>query len=229
MTRCLLIDPDALARASLARYLECFAFTVKVGGTAQELQRLALAEPFDVILLDLGVSGMDGLALCRWVREQLGVPLIAMMAADDLAREASRGSSPEASGAALDKVRERIGAGLSRIAFFVVPSSAGGVGPWEYFARVVIVDTFGAPLAAGTAYVLVLHVLLLAPVALTLLGRLLLLPWTPLAPLSTFLCRKTLERQSGRVAASVVGLSAVLATSAQSRRNAMLRSWLACA
>lgn len=86
MTRCLLIDPDALSRASLARYLECFAFTVKVGGTAQELQRLALAEPFDVILLDLGVPGMDGLALCRWVREQLGVPLIAMMAVDDLER-----------------------------------------------------------------------------------------------------------------------------------------------
>ncbi len=54
----------------------------------------------------------------------------------------------------------------------VVPSSAGGVGPWEYFARIVIVDTFGAPLAAGTAYVLVLHVLLLAPVVVAGLGLL---------------------------------------------------------
>lgn len=46
----------------------------------------------------------------------------------------------------------------------VVPSSAGGVGPWEFFARKVVVDTFGVALAVGTAYVLVLHALLLAPV-----------------------------------------------------------------
>jgi uncharacterized protein (TIRG00374 family) len=49
----------------------------------------------------------------------------------------------------------------------VVPSSAGGVGPWEFFARKVVVETFGVALAVGTAYVLVLHALLLVPVVIS--------------------------------------------------------------
>jgi len=85
MTRCLLIDADAASRASLSRYLGSHAFTVRSGGTAQELQRLALAEPFDIVLLDLAppcaegdTAGLDGLALCRWVHEVARLPLIVM-------------------------------------------------------------------------------------------------------------------------------------------------------
>lgn len=82
MTRCLLIDADAASRASLGRYLACHAFTVRSGGTAQDLQRLAMAEPFDIVLLDLTVPGVqpevDAMALCRWVHEVARLPLIAM-------------------------------------------------------------------------------------------------------------------------------------------------------
>lgn len=88
MTRCLLIDPHAQARASLARYLESFAFAVRVGDSAQDLWRLTRAEAFDIVLLDLGPAeaGDEGLSLCRWVHEQLGLPLIAMVAAGDTER-----------------------------------------------------------------------------------------------------------------------------------------------
>lgn len=44
-----------------------------------------------------------------------------------------------------------------------VPASAGGIGPFEYFAREVVVR-FGASTVAGTAYALALHALLLVPV-----------------------------------------------------------------
>ncbi len=80
MNRCLLIDPDPLACAALSRYLKRFAYTVKSGSSAQDLKRLALAEPFDIILMDMAVTGMTGLDLCRWVSESLQVPLIVMTA-----------------------------------------------------------------------------------------------------------------------------------------------------
>lgn len=53
-------------------------------------------------------------------------------------------------------------------------------------------------------------VLLLAPVLVTWLGRVLLLPLRCAAPLAGWLTDKTLARSGGRVAAAVCGLSAVL-------------------
>lgn len=81
MNRCLLMDADAASRASLSRYLACFAFTVRTCGTVHDLQRLSRAEPFDIVLLDIALpaaEGMDGLAMCRWVHEVARLPLIAM-------------------------------------------------------------------------------------------------------------------------------------------------------
>ncbi len=53
-------------------------------------------------------------------------------------------------------------------------------------------------------------VLLLAPGLTSLLGRALVLPLRPLLPMSSWLVAKVLGRASGRIAASVCGLSAVL-------------------
>jgi uncharacterized membrane protein YbhN (UPF0104 family) len=46
-----------------------------------------------------------------------------------------------------------------------VPSTAGGIGPFEFFARQVLIG-FGVSSATGTAYALVLHALVLVPVVL---------------------------------------------------------------
>lgn len=47
----------------------------------------------------------------------------------------------------------------------VVPSTSGGIGPYEFLAREVV-GRFGVPAAIGTAYALVLHATVLAPVAI---------------------------------------------------------------
>ena len=44
------------------------------------------------------------------------------------------------------------------------PSTSGGIGPYEYFAREVL-GRFGVATALGTAYALVLHATILVPVA----------------------------------------------------------------
>lgn len=53
-------------------------------------------------------------------------------------------------------------------------------------------------------------VLLLAPGMTGMLGRAMLLPFRPFAPMATWLVDKVLKRSSGRVSAAVCGLSAVL-------------------
>jgi hypothetical protein len=55
-------------------------------------------------------------------------------------------------------------AGAANLAI-AAPSTAGGIGPFEYFARTVLV-VFGAGVAAATAYALVLHALLIVPATL---------------------------------------------------------------
>lgn len=52
-----------------------------------------------------------------------------------------------------------------------VPSTSGGIGPFEFFAREVVV-VFGVTTVAGTAYALALHALLLIPIVI--LGLMLL-------------------------------------------------------
>ena len=69
--------------------------------------------------------------------------------------------------------------------------------------RMVLLELFGMLGLFG-------GVLLLAPGMTALLGRAMLLPFRPFAGMATWLVDKVLKRSSGRVAASVCGLSAVL-------------------
>ena len=90
---------------------------------------------------------------------------------------------------------------------FVLPLAYLGMTPLvaEEGRETLIVLLEMAGMLAGVG-----GLLLLAPLLLAVLGRALLWPLLWFAPLPAWLCRKTIDRQSGRIAAGVVGLAAVL-------------------
>ncbi|MEC7582674.1 MAG: FtsX-like permease family protein [Planctomycetota bacterium] len=90
-----------------------------------------------------------------------------------------------------------------------------GVLPLAYLAMTPLVaeegrETLLVLLEMGGMVLAIGGLLLLAPVTLAIGGRVLLWPVARFVPLASWLCRKSVDRQSGRIAAGVVGLSAVL-------------------
>jgi two-component system, OmpR family, phosphate regulon response regulator OmpR len=68
--RILLVDDDARLAAMVAEYLAGAGYRVVIAGTgAAGLERLA-KEPFDALVLDLSLPDMDGLEVCRRLRER---------------------------------------------------------------------------------------------------------------------------------------------------------------
>jgi len=76
----LLVDDDALMRRSLAFDLARCGYHVKTASTAEDALVLARREPPDLVLLDIGLPGMDGLAAIPQFRDRLGVPVIFLTA-----------------------------------------------------------------------------------------------------------------------------------------------------
>ena len=72
----LLIDDDALLRRSLAFALERTGYQVTTAATAEDgLAQIAAVRP-DLVLLDIGLPGMDGLDALRQMRRQADLPVI---------------------------------------------------------------------------------------------------------------------------------------------------------
>jgi DNA-binding response OmpR family regulator len=67
--RLLVVEDEQTLARHLRRGLEEAAWAVDLAGTVDEAWRLLLLNPFDVIVLDLGLPGADGSELLRRVRE----------------------------------------------------------------------------------------------------------------------------------------------------------------
>ena len=84
--RVLVIEDHRDIAELLTDYLETQGAVVDYAGDGVTGLHLAVAEPCDVIVLDLGLPGMDGLELCRQLRQQArsDVPILMLTARDTL-------------------------------------------------------------------------------------------------------------------------------------------------
>jgi DNA-binding response OmpR family regulator len=76
----LLVDDDALLRRSLAFNLEQNGFEVKTAASAEDALAIIRHDRPDLVLLDIGLPGMDGLEALRQLREQDNFPVIFLTA-----------------------------------------------------------------------------------------------------------------------------------------------------
>jgi len=78
--RILLVDDDILLRRSLAFNLEQAGYTVDPAASAEDALAMARRDPPDLVLLDIGLPGMDGLDALRHLKETLNLPVIFLTA-----------------------------------------------------------------------------------------------------------------------------------------------------
>lgn len=76
----LLVDDDALMRRSLAFNLEQAGYRVNTAASAEDGLALIQRDLPDLVLLDIGLPGMDGLDALRHFQERAAVPIIFLTA-----------------------------------------------------------------------------------------------------------------------------------------------------
>jgi DNA-binding response OmpR family regulator len=70
----LIVDDDNLLRRSLAFNLEQASYRVSTAASAEDALALADRDRPDLVLLDIGLPGMDGLEALRHFRERMDMP-----------------------------------------------------------------------------------------------------------------------------------------------------------
>ena len=84
--RILVIEDDAKLVRALRRGLALEGYTVEASGDGERGLERALTEPFDAIVLDLMLPGLDGFAVCETLRlRDRWVPVLMLTALDDVA------------------------------------------------------------------------------------------------------------------------------------------------
>jgi DNA-binding response OmpR family regulator len=83
MARVLLVEDDPTIRETASMVLERFEFEVATAADGDEgLIAFRAAEP-DVALLDIMLPGLDGISLCRRIRESSDIPVVMLTARSD--------------------------------------------------------------------------------------------------------------------------------------------------
>jgi DNA-binding response OmpR family regulator len=76
MPHLLLVDDDALLRRSLAFVLERAGYQVSAAASGEDALKAADLHRPDLVLLDIGLPGMDGLDVLQALRDRFDVPVI---------------------------------------------------------------------------------------------------------------------------------------------------------
>jgi len=89
ITRILLVEDDDRLAAMVSDYLGAAGLRVHTEGSGERALDLLLREPFDAVVLDLMLPGIDGLEVCRRLRALPGaaaeVPVLMLTARGDAA------------------------------------------------------------------------------------------------------------------------------------------------
>lgn len=82
----LIIENDPTIAANLYDFLEARGHSVDAAADGLTGLHLAVTRPFDVIVLDIGLPGMDGLTLARKLRQEahVAIPVLMLTARDTL-------------------------------------------------------------------------------------------------------------------------------------------------
>lgn len=82
----LIIEDDSDLAANLYDYLEAKGHTADAAGDGVTGLHLAITHDYDVIIMDVNMPGMNGLAACRKLREEAGkqTPVLMLTAKDTL-------------------------------------------------------------------------------------------------------------------------------------------------
>ncbi len=83
MPRILIVDDEPEILRLVRDYLASAGFSVATAKTGDEALMRARMDPPDLVVLDLGLPGLDGLDVTRSLRRQGDVPIIMLTARDD--------------------------------------------------------------------------------------------------------------------------------------------------
>jgi two-component system, OmpR family, response regulator MprA len=78
--RILVVDDDAAVAGTIARVLRTEGHEVDIAGDGHLALRLARASTYDLVVLDVLLPGLDGIGVCRRLREESRVPILMLTA-----------------------------------------------------------------------------------------------------------------------------------------------------
>ena len=81
--RLLVVEDDDTIRDTVSEAMELEGFTVTAATNGQSAWELLRREHFDLVVMDLMLPGMNGLDLCRQLRQEPNPPLILVVSARD--------------------------------------------------------------------------------------------------------------------------------------------------
>ena len=83
MLQILIVDDEENLRKAVAKYAKVQGYSVEEASNGEEAVQLCRSKRFDLILLDLMMPGMDGIAACRAIRKFSDTPIIMLTAKNE--------------------------------------------------------------------------------------------------------------------------------------------------
>ncbi|MFN8040887.1 MAG: response regulator [Acidimicrobiales bacterium] len=83
MTRVLVVDDEPQIRRALGTNLKARGYEVDLAGTGEEALQMAADHHPDVVILDIGLPGIDGIEVVRGLRGWTTVPIIMLSVRED--------------------------------------------------------------------------------------------------------------------------------------------------